>query len=354
MDGTNQIVMRAVTYFDDLAKQWPMLVSTVIACPFVYLWMFWPAPESLVAMFMFKTVSVLGAVGLLLLLPISGMIAGPFGNLSHLPRVVGACAALVTGALLAVRLYAHPIDLGMAFIQSHVEIDIAVAAGFAIILFIFNFGRTLFILNYEAPSALPVAHQSVQQSRRAHDVWRTAVHEAGHTMMFAALSSIPQDLSVSVEDKIPPTGGRLGEVRYSTGVPNTPASLRWQMIKYVAGSRAEWVVFGDCEAGAQSDYRAWMAAATVFLGSGFGESFYIEPQGDAQIAHNRAVLNDLKAHCESDADAFLTTNRDLLLELAQTIASNKNLHREQLEPYLLRAKKADALPRPPVEAQGGT
>lgn len=176
--------------------------------------------------------------------------------------------------------------------------------------------------------------------RKPEDIHRTAIHEAGHVLMYAKRGDLPEAFTVSVRAEISGHDLYRGYVEHAQPAPDvlTEGYLRWFMQMHLAGAEAEYVALGERADGAQTDNAKWLNAATAYLSSGFGEVFYAEPEGDAQIEHNRVVLNALKAECTEVVRTFLNANRQVLNELSAAIAKDKTLNRDQLAPYVARVE----------------
>lgn len=186
-----------------------------------------------------------------------------------------------------------------------------------------------------------------RRERSAQDIHRTAVHEAGHLLLYGGRAELPADIAVRVLPEIGCTDQYRGQVTHADNTPaeRTEGYLRWLMLMYLAGTEAEYIALDERVDGSGRDNSQWLNAATAYLSSGFGEVFYADPAGDAQLAHNRAVLNDLKGCCVRDVREFLAANRALLDELAAAIADQKTMNRDQLATYLSRVTAVDTLPR---------
>jgi len=174
--------------------------------------------------------------------------------------------------------------------------------------------------------------------RKPEDIQRTAIHEAGHVLLFAMRGELPEAFTVSVHAEISGHDLYRGRVEYAQPAPDvlTEGYLRWSMLMHLAGAEAEFIALGERADGAQTDNEKWLGAATAYLSSGFGEVFYAAPADDAQIEHNRVVLNALKSECTQEVRTFFTANRQVLDELSAVIAKDKVLNREQLVPYVAR------------------
>jgi hypothetical protein len=196
---------------------------------------------------------------------------------------------------------------------------------------------------YEASRGVAVITPRTQ--RLPADIHRTAVHEAGHLLLFAARDVLPDDLHVKVLEVVGPHDEFRGLVTHVNDRPEvlTEQYLWWSMLMRLAGTEAERVVLGGRGDGAVQDSANWIWDATAFLTNGFGTVFYAQPKGEIQREHNRAALNDLKSECTEVVHDFLSRNAELLAELAQVIAIEFALDRARIEPFLRRAIGTETL-----------
>jgi hypothetical protein len=170
------------------------------------------------------------------------------------------------------------------------------------------------------------------------DIAKVAVHEAGHVLLYALWPQVPSDLHAKVSSELGPEDTYRGWVGYSDTKPDsdlcTENELRLRMFRNLAGSVAEKVIVGERWLGSNSDLEQWLNTATHFLEAGFGEVFYANDSSEAHVAHNRSVLNALKASQEADMIDFFTANEKLLRDLAAVIATKKELKYHEIKPYL--------------------
>lgn len=247
---------------------------------------------------------------------------------------------LLSLALVAVRAFAQELSDVVRLAKENPDASLAVATAFVLL-------RAAFALSPSrnhivARGSLEVAGYAVARlrpkPRKPQDIHRTAIHEAGHVLMFATRGELPDVFMVSVRAEISGSDLYRGQVEHTQPAPDvlTEGHLRWSMLMHLAGAEAEYVALGERADGAQTDNAKWLTAATAYLSSGFGEVFYAEPAGDAQIEHNRVVLNALKADCTEEVRTFLKANRQVLDDLSAVIAKDKFLNRDQLAPYVAR------------------
>lgn len=250
--------------------------------------------------------------------------------------------ALLALALVAVRAFGPDLVGGLGYIKAHPASTLAFLTAAALLRMVVVLVPAFTITRTRGSAAVEygvvVAGHAEWGRRTSCDIKRTAVHEAGHLLYYAGADTMPADLTVSVRTVLDAHDQYRGQVSHSGPPPAvmTQRYLYWSMLMHLAGTEAEFVALSSRGDGAQTDHARWLAYAHTYLASGFGEVFYEHPGNDAQVAHNRAVLNDLKARCLQDVHAFLEANRTVLDELADRIAERKHLGRTEIEPFLAR------------------
>jgi hypothetical protein len=249
-------------------------------------------------------------------------------------------------ALVAVRAFGVELADVVASVKANPDGALAFVAALIVVRVAFAFAPARSVAAARGIGAIGPAVQAQPRKRSAQDIHRTAVHEAGHLLLYSGRAELPADLSVKVLSELGDMDLYRGQVTHADNTPTvrTEGYLHWSMLMHLAGAEAEYIALGERADGSRGDNSAWLNAATVYLSSGFGEVFYAEAAGDAQLAHNRAVLNDLKARCVRQVREFLAANRVLLAELAGAIAEQKTMSRAQLAPYLARVVAADTIP----------
>lgn len=251
--------------------------------------------------------------------------------------------------LLAVRVFGNDLaDLAVG-VKENPDAALAMLTACVLLGAAFSFapGRRMVAARGNSGYAVAAGVMGARKERAPADIQRTAVHEAGHLLLYACLLEVPADLSVIVHTEVGAADKYRGFVNHAGEEPTvtTERFAHWAMLRHLAGAEAEFIVFGERADGACGDNSNWMSAATMYLSSGFGEAFFAKPDGEAQIMHNRAVLNSLKARCVAEVDAFVATNKALLEELAAAIVEHKSMTREQLLPYLARVADVETMPR---------
>lgn len=247
---------------------------------------------------------------------------------------------LLSLVLFVVRSFGPELADGVRTAKENPDASLAVVAAFVLlrVAFALSPARSYAVSRGSMEVAGYAVARPRPMPRKPEDIQRTAIHEAGHVLMFMARGELPEAFTVSVRAEISGYDVYRGQVEHAQPAPDvlTEGYLRWSMQMLVAGAEAEYVALGERADGAQTDNAKWLTAATAYLSSGFGEVFYTEPAGDAQIEHNRLVLNALKSECTQEVRTFLTANRQVLVELSAVIAKDKFLNRDQLAPYVAR------------------
>lgn len=183
------------------------------------------------------------------------------------------------------------------------------------------------------------------------DIKRTAVHETGHLLMYAALPRLPERLFVEVRSSLRSSDAYRGQVMSSDElVPSivTGSYIRWAMLRHLAGSQAEASIFGDEAEGSCDDTRQWTSAATHYLGSGFGEVFYPSPIDEGMREHNRSVINDLRRRQRAALCEFFTLNASVLRDLAALVEQRLRLERDEIAPFLAKVRFTETVARVPA------
>lgn len=290
---------------------------------------------------------LLGGAAVLAGTLLGAAVSRPWGRgaaLSHGVRVTATRVMLLWLALGLIRLLGTDLDSLVGWIVMNPHDALTLLAAAAVL-------HTVFAVIPDRPEergyeALPAfATVTTRRVRSASDIFRTAVHEAGHLLLYAARPELPSDLTVTVLFEIGPTDTYRGQVTHTEGTPDifTESYMWWSMLLHLGGSEAEAVVLGDRGDGSQGDYLSWMGVANAFLANGFGQAYFVQSSGDEQREHNRAVLNDLKARGTYVVSEYLLANSALLADLAHLIVGELTLTREQLEPLLSRAIAKDLL-----------
>ena len=305
----------------------------------------------------YRIVLAAGVSGLLMSL-IMGLSAGMVGE-TKVPKTLMTTfiqrLVLLTAALELIKAAGRPLADMLQWIHAHPDGALAAVTGALLargIVSLLPAPNT----DHEAYGyGVAAAASNERRTLSVEDIRRAAVHEAGHLLSFAALPALPADLTVNVLEELRPEDGTSGYVRYTRVVRelSTESELCWVMFCALAGAEAELCLLGERSDGATADNRDWLRAASRFLASGLGEVFYEVPAGEAQIAHNRAVLNGLKASHVVELGRFFDGNRAVLADLAQTIEENKTLCCAEIRPYLDRVVLTDLIGKAWVARKDG-
>ncbi|MDL5034276.1 hypothetical protein QRD43_20410 [Pelomonas sp. APW6] len=238
----------------------------------------------------------------------------------------------------------------------------ATAAGVALVLvrFVVHAAQTsrqgdLLLHPRLAGGADGLASLMQRQRPSALDDRSTAVHEAGHAMVHAALEELPSEFEMVMGQDLD-----TGSLGFVTGLVDGENLLvrrsfaEWRMLMLLAGMAAEKALLGCETLGGVSDYRMWMATASVYLANGVKGVFFSEPRGADQLMMNKVALGQLQRDQEALLAEFFEMNIDVLTELANQLMAHRRLDAGALEPFLARVKFPDAFPRlklsPPAQS----
>ena len=174
---------------------------------------------------------------------------------------------LLTLVLFMVRAFGPELAHAVRIVKENPDISLAVAAAFILLRVAFALSPSR---NYVvARGSMEIAGHAVARPRprKPEDVLRTAIHEAGHVLMFAGRGELPEAFKVSVRAEISGNDLYRGQVEYAQPSPDvlTEGYLRWSMLMHLAGAEAEFVALGERADGAQTDNAKWLTAATAYL-----------------------------------------------------------------------------------------
>lgn len=239
------------------------------------------------------------------------------------------CLWLYVGLRLICALHA-PLEDAQAWIKNNPEPVIATAFGLLTLMFLDCVWR----FSHRSPYAEVI--ERVPTDRKSQD--RTAIHEAGHALLYAALDPLPPNFKVCVAQTMGADDTIAGFVARDRKKDsnNTANYLEWRMLMALAGVEAEYVVFGDPGEAGAGDYEDWQKAAKTWLKKGHGESYYLDPKSNAEAASNRDVLTRLKFAQTATVRAFLREHEQLLQSMAGEIRKRECSELEELRQYLVK------------------
>jgi hypothetical protein len=164
------------------------------------------------------------------------------------------------------------------------------------------------------------------------EIWRVAVHEAGHLLLYGELERLPED-TMGVVDKEPKYafGGFVLPVHMENALEATSDMLRWQATLAYAGGTAERLIFGANTEGAASDHEQ----ADKFiarLASVLHTDYFPTPVNPSEEQANIAAVCRLRESCRNRAEAFLKANMAQLLQIAEMLKAAECVDSEQFYP----------------------
>ena len=161
------------------------------------------------------------------------------------------------------------------------------------------------------------------ETRPREIVWRTAVHEAGHTVAFLVGGHVPDALSLVSG------GGMSGHVR-GLGVREVEGrlgDLEARVLPMLAGRAAEDVILGEPSAGAFSDLEQ-ASAVLSNVESAFGLGGHLTPGG-----HDRVSVEGRIRRIYGDALMLVVRHRAAIVELARLAVERRVLSRAVIEAF---------------------
>lgn len=182
----------------------------------------------------------------------------------------------------------------------------------------------------------------------SRDIQHTAVHEASHALVYAALGSLPNYFKVVVNsNRDSDVCGYVTNI-YSGHQLQEDRFLEWYMLVLLAGRVGEIHFHGDgkASAGAGSDYQKWVRTAQDYLTGTFSDLYYDGPKTILEQQSNNAKLEALKATQIGLLTAFFEMNTCVLRDMVSDLEANGSLNHETATPYLQRVKLPEGFPLP--------
>ncbi|WP_167544337.1 hypothetical protein [Duganella sacchari] len=239
------------------------------------------------------------------------------------------CLWLYVGLKLICAFHA-PLEDAKAWVKNNPEHVIAAAFGLLTLVFLDCVWRFV----NRSPYAEVIGREPID--RESQD--RSAIHEAGHALFYAALDPLPPNLRACVAQTMGADDTMAGFVAADRkkSSNHTANYLEWRMLMALAGVEAEYVVYDDPGQGGAGDYENWQEAAKTWLKKGHGESYYLNPKSNAEAASNRDVLTRLRFAQIATVRAFLRDHEQLLQSMADEIRKRECSELEALRPYLVQ------------------
>lgn len=268
--------------------------------------------------------------------------ATPEGSLIHLMDIVVAVierASLLAVGLVGVRVLSPELVWALKTIKNNPDASLATLAALVMVWAVFaTASRRRYPTANNVVGAGAAGMVAKRYPRATKDIYRTAVHEVGHVLLYAVCEEVPNDLTVKVFEEIGHFDEYRGHVTHTRPTPEvyTESFLRWSMLLNLAGGEAEALICGERADGSEKDNRDWIRDATRYLKAGFGEVFYAEAGSESCVAHNRVVLNVLKENHIMQLKEYLAVNEPLLRELTDVLVKRKTIVREDLLAYFHR------------------
>lgn len=178
------------------------------------------------------------------------------------------------------------------------------------------------------------------------DIAVTCIHEAGHTLVYAALPNIPEQFRMKALPQADGKG-RLGSVSSVdwNGILKPRDFLLIQLLMLLAGQKAEECILGELFDGAHSDLRYWQEEAKNYLRLGFGEFYFTPTESDYEAEQNRQVLERIRNQQRDLLSRFFKANQQVLQDLANELQDKGKLLKNDVEPFLERVQIVDGFPR---------
>lgn len=161
----------------------------------------------------------------------------------------------------------------------------------------------------------------------------TAAHEAAHAMCYAALTTLPSDLKVVMND-VPDGQNHLGYVSGPDEVClRTKEFTEWFMLLLLAGREGESLISkttSEVTLGALGDLSRWQSVAREYLKLQDHGVYYFEPKNLLEQHRNEFALSSLLANQVNVLKEFLDINKPVHARISSELLDKKQLDRAEL------------------------
>lgn len=174
-----------------------------------------------------------------------------------------------------------------------------------------------------------------------------AAHEAGHALVYAAWSPLPDGLRVVVK-RGSDGSNSLGFV--NDGLPrrllNEKDFAEWDMLLSLAGIAGEKCYMGHVTQGAVNDALRWMNIAGPYLSCHLtGGVYYPEPASELEISVNQRHLTALRSAQSALLEVFFERNRSEHARLTDALLKHGELTGADLHIYLAGVELPEGFPQ---------
>ncbi|MCY0852527.1 metalloprotease [Cupriavidus sp. D39] len=196
-------------------------------------------------------------------------------------------------------------------------------------------------------------HQLLAIRPRRGGYRQVAVHEAGHVLMYALGSRIPEDASAYIDtDTLSPA---MGQVSFPGGQSSEISFelLEWKLVTCLAGMVAEMIDTGTHGFGAGGDMRTWQELAIPYLLLRPDVTFFEEPKTDLEMESNKRELVALKKRMLTAVTRYVRANWLVVMRIAASLEEVEYLEYKQLADLLKGVKRTGGLPTAQWPAEFG-
>ncbi|MGL5063403.1 MAG: hypothetical protein ACRC62_25765, partial [Microcoleus sp.] len=165
------------------------------------------------------------------------------------------------------------------------------------------------------------------------DIEMVAIHEVGHGIVATALGDFDISLRIYSDNDLGIPRGTCHHY-HKGGRITDQNQIQKDMLIALAGQEAERLFLNKIGVGGREDFDYWCGKAKLYLSAGFSEDCYFpNPEAEWEIQANEKAISKLLALHREKLAEFLAGNKLLINEIANSLAINKKLSYEQLQPY---------------------
>lgn len=236
----------------------------------------------------------------------------------------------------------------LQWVQGNPSSMLTVLVAVAIVWFLFSFAPhsqgPLIAREYAYGNTISARSAITEPTERDNRV--TSAHEAGHAIIYAALGFLPNEVKVVMDHRSEHGGfGYVSSVEWMH-LLTSRAFSEWKMLVFLGGQAAEEILLGETTLGANSDMTRWQVEAKAYLSNGFGTTYFNPPENQLEAGQNQAALDALRGDQRALLQQFFGANKQVLKDLATTVADKRELGKSDLIPFLARVQFIAGFPKP--------
>lgn len=179
----------------------------------------------------------------------------------------------------------------------------------------------------------------------AYDRKSVAAHEAGHTLLYAALGYLPPTFEAVIKSQ----DNSLGCVKASATKNKllSKVYVEWFMLMYLAGEIGEEFIFGENRSlGCIEDMGIYQKLAKSYLSLQIEWVYYVSPETQEESLHNLSLREEFLERQRELIRRYIQLNCHIFDEIRFYLEENGKIDRDKGFEFLEKVEVPDWIPKP--------